>query len=79
MIVPEQVRLAVVKIGRMSEDDVRDYEQGLCMFCQHGYDVVPGPRGGTKGDRPREPAHDMACPYATIKWWVDSQMPEQTS
>jgi len=61
------LNIAVNDIADLEEDDVRDEIQGLCFICKHGYDPVPGPRGGVKGIRVRKPGHERWCAYETIR------------
>jgi len=55
---------AVGYIATLAEEDVRDYEQGLCFFCDGGHQLVKGTR-----HTPRHwlPLHEPDCPYVTLR------------
>ena len=58
----------LVKAARMIadliEDDIRDYEQGLCFFCGAGHQLVKGTR-----HTPRHwiPLHKDDCSYIALR------------
>ena len=63
----ERLRKAAERIAALTEDDVRDYEQGLCFFCGAGHVVVPGQRGGVTGVRSKTPVHEADCSYIALR------------
>jgi hypothetical protein len=63
----KRIEEAAARIAALSEDDVRDYEQGLCFFCGASSEPIPGPRGGVKGERRRRPIHERDCSYNAIR------------
>jgi hypothetical protein len=60
-------------IANLSEDDVRDYEQGLCFFCGEGWVLVPGPRGGKGKWTNDHTQHSQDCAYVAIRDYVQGQ------
>ena len=63
----EGLREAASRIAALTEDDVRDYEQGLCFFCGGASVPIPGPRGGVKGERRRKRVHEPECSYIALR------------
>ena len=63
----ERLREAARCIAALTEDDIRDYEQGLCFFCGAGHVVVPGQRGGVTGVRSKTPVHEADCSYIALR------------
>lgn len=66
---------AARRITSMSEDDIRDYEQGLCLFCGAGHEPIPGPRGGVRGERKRRPIHEPTCSFIQLREAVEAAKP----
>lgn len=63
----EALEEAARPIAELSEDNVRDYEQGLCFFCGGGREIIPGPRGGVTGERRHRPVHEPTCSYVALR------------
>ena len=71
----DALREAASRIAYLDEDDIRDYEQGLCFFCGAGFEPIPGPRGGTKGNRWRRPVHAPTCSYVALRAALATPVP----
>ena len=55
---------ALNHIADLTDDDVRDYEQGACFFC--GTEIVLGRVKGV-GGRVKSRPHAADCAYVAIK------------
>jgi hypothetical protein len=50
----------------VADFDPFDYEQGLCYWCEGGWEIVTGPRGGN-AKNVHTGAHKPKCPFAMAK------------
>jgi hypothetical protein len=58
---------AAQPIAALAEEDVRDYEQGLCFFCGKSMDWGKGKRHSIEEIRSRVPAHDPDCSWVALR------------
>jgi hypothetical protein len=64
--VTEVIRVAR-SIADLTEEDIRDYEQGLCFFCGKSMDWGKGKRYSIEEIRSRVPAHDPDCSWVALR------------
>ena len=63
---------AIDILAQLVDDfDPFDYEQGLCYWCDGGWERVPGPRGG-KGSVKHTGKHEWDCPFGRAKRLLES-------